>query len=185
MLISILKGLYPQLKNLKSPIICISGNIAYGSQYDFTCIKTMNINNPSNIFIGCTMDTLKNMIEGLISIDTNLLYIPFYIKTISDKMNTVYSYNYKVPVVYGENVRIDESFYEFDTYKSTDGVFLYRFNKYTVSIFKGLLQLAKKDILNVAIYDNGEHDNSFLADFEIWKSKSTCVHVYVKYNKLN
>ena len=184
MLINILKGLFPQLKNLKSPIVCVSGNVAYGSLYDFTSIKTMNINNPYNIFIACTMDTIKNILEGKED-NYSLLYTPFYIKTLSNKMNSVYCYTYKSPVVYGQNVRMDESFYEFDSYKTADGVFLYKFNQYTVSIYKGLLQLTKNDILNVAIYDNGEHDNSFLADFEIWKNKSTCIHVYVKYNKLN
>lgn len=175
------KKIYEQVKKMKSEIICVSGDMSYGADINFIMMKNMPVNNPLNIFIACKLSSLKAVVEGTASV--NILTIPYYLNLFSDKQNLINMIKYNPPTVYKENIRLDESFYEFENYKATTGIFMYRFNNYTVSLYKGLLSLAKKDITELFIYDI--NDYSFLAQFRVWKNKSLYIDHYTIYMKLS
>lgn len=191
--INILEFLFKVSKEVKSPLIYIKGNDLYGTDEQFVYLKHTKIDNMYGInisFVSKDMNTfLKNVdLNEIKFVSQNILYSSFdntleinnmdmimnIERMITSLSNITNSYN---PLLV-ENVRDIQDFENILAYKSADGIGIFRYNHYVMTIYNNLLPIKKADKLDLVIYDL--NNRSFLSNFLI-KRKKQIIEVYIMY----
>lgn len=78
---------------------------------------------------------------------------------------------------------IDTDLEQVKAMRKTDGEIHMYFDKYFVTLFSGLLPMAKADHVFLTIYDNSPKDTTFVAEFEVRKKKFS-TFVFIAYLKI-
>ena len=204
-----LANIYNEAKQLKCSIIVVCGGKIMGTDESMSIFRDMQINDLSiqlaydqsevqkllewceeNIKQWEDIDILDDVqfMEYLKINDTVIrlpkkfyIRIPFYHGRIMQSFSNIAQILMKPPELYLDDVRTDPKFEEIMNYKAGDGVYFYRTNGYTLTLYKTLLSITKKDKIALSIYDNGL---SFLAKYSVIKSKTVTINHYVLYKKV-
>lgn len=192
--INILEFLFKISKEVKSPLIYIKGNDLYGVDEQFVYLKHTVIDNIYGInisFVSNEMNTfLKNVdLNEIKFVGKNILYSSFdntieinnndminNIERMIMSINNMTSYCNNRLVV--NNMREIQEFENILAYKSADGIGIFRYGKYAMTIYNNLLPVKKADKLELTIYDL--NDRSFLSNFSVVRKKSR-IEVYIMY----
>jgi hypothetical protein len=78
---------------------------------------------------------------------------------------------------------VDEELIPLKNVKKTDGEVHIKIGEYFMTLFTGLLPIAKADKVFLTIYDNFTPDSIFIAQFEV-KKKKFSTNVFVAYLKI-
>lgn len=197
------------IKAMKADLVLVKGSMLYGTDNNFTILKTyeMNTTIPIDPFTIITKtlssEFFNSIIDVYIKIDTNInkIYCPAnrgavedYPEMINNKYNNKIdfmvfnlkretSYPFSKPVYLGE-ITNDENFQRFKTIKSGEGADLYipcGNNEYGLYLYSGAIPMVKSDKIYLHIFDLG---TTFIANFHIVKKKDSSVNLYIKYVKL-
>lgn len=99
---------------------------------------------------------------------------PYLLETIYRFTDIVMDCNKRVPS-FQCNLMENEEFIRFLGYKSADGGMMMRFNTFLITLFPGLLNVNKGDIVYLEIYDE-PHTNQFITKFIIDKPKKKIIY---------
>lgn len=113
----------------------------------------------------------------------SLSFDPILLSIASDqyKKTILIKSNFKRMV---NEVLIDDDIVDLKAMRKTDGEYQRIFyDKYFVTLFSGLLPMAKADHVYLTIYDFGTADATFTAEFQVRKKKFT-THVFLAYLKI-
>lgn len=192
--INILEYLFKISKEVKSPLIYIKGNNLYGVDENFVYLKHTIIDNIYGIDIAFKTNDMNAFIKGvdlneIKLVGSNILYSSFdntveinnndmimNIERMIMNINNMTSYcNNKLLV---SNIREIEEFENILAYKSAQGIGIFRYQNYVMTIYNNLLPVKKADKLELMIYNINER--SFLSNFSIIRKKSR-IEVYIMY----
>lgn len=197
------------IKAMKADLVYVKGNTLYGTDNNFTLLKTYILNTviPVSPFTIITKtlssEFFNSIIDVYIKIDTdiNKIYcsanrgaVEDYPEMISTKYNDriesiIANLSRDInppfarPIYFGE-ITNDENFQRFKTIKSGEGADLYipcGNSEYGLYLYSGAIPMVKADRIYLHIFDLG---NTFIANFQIVKKKDSSVNLYIKYVKL-
>lgn len=197
-----LANIHEQAKKLKCAVIVVCGNNILGTDEQMATFTNMIINNELNVqlaYDSSEMDKILAQKDVLIEamkehqeIPDDLEYfeidgvrryirVPFFFANVMKSNANLQQLMLKPPDVLIDNVREDPNFEAIGSYKASDGVYFYRTNGYTLSIYKSLLSITKNDKIKLEIYNHG---SKFLAKFIVEKNKKITINHYVLYGNI-
>lgn len=192
--INILEYLFKVSKEVKSPLVYIKGNDLYGVDEQFVYLKHTKIDNIYGIniaFVSKDMNTfLKNVdLNEIKFVGENILYSSFdntleinnmdMINNIERMAMSIANMTSYCPTkLTVSNMRELEDFENIMTFKSADGIGIFRYQNYVMTLYNNLIPMKKADKLELTIYDLNER--SFLSNFSIVRKKSR-IEVYIMY----
>lgn len=192
--IKILQFLFEVAKLVKSPLVYIKGNDLYGVDEQFVYLKHAKIENEYGISMAFSHQQMNNFLKNvdlneIKFVGENILYSSFdntleinnldlihNIERMINSINGMLTTSFKKVVV--NNIRSIPEFENILTYKSADGIGMFRYDKYVMTLYNNLLPIKKSDKLELNIYDI--NDRSFLSNFSIIRKKAR-IDVYIMY----
>lgn len=192
--IIILEKLLKIAKELKSEYVYIKGNSIYGVDISFIYIKYMEFENEYNINMCFSVTKMTKFLKEVSLneiklINSNILYSSFdntiEINNIS-LINKIESMiininnllNSRQKSISDCDIRGDKGFEYAVESKSADGIGIFKYDNYVMTIFKNLIPLKKSDKVFLSIYNIDS--NMFLSNFTISRRNSK-IEVYVMY----
>lgn len=182
-------------KVLKSDIVYVIGNMIYGTDSSFTYLKQVEYENTLGISLCYVQHDMNNFIKAStldIVYENGMLYSnveqidvtnPVYANNINNLFNAINMISTNPVVHHIDNIRGVEDFECGISLKSTQGIFMYKFNEeYILSIFKNLLPVNKKDAVSITIRDIDNY--RFISRFIISKPKKVNIQVDIVYLKI-
>lgn len=188
-----------EAKILKCPVIYIDNDKIYGTDLDFTFLKTVTfINETSLKQIIYTQNSVSRFIKDIEEIDeviinnynifnktkntfieiNNIKMMQMMIELINNTNNMTQQTFYKF---IKEDLQDKEDFSKIMNAKTDEGTSIYKIDReYMLSIYNNLLPVNKKDKVSLIVYD---HNNLFMANFKVFKKKNVTVDVYILYRK--
>lgn len=198
------------IKAMKADLVYVKGNTLYGTDNNFTILKTyeMNTTIPINPFTIITKTLSSEFYNGIVdvylNIDTeiNKIYCTANRSAVEDYPEMINNnFNYRIEQIiknltadiYNPFVRIetfgditnDDNFQRFKTIKSGEGADLYMpygNSIYSMYLYSGCIPMTKSDRITLRVFDLG---TTFIACFEIDKKKGSFVNLYIRYVKLS
>lgn len=197
------------IKSMKADLVYVKGNTLYGTDNNFTILKTYILDTivPIKPFTIITKtlssEFFNSIVDIYIKIDTdiNKIYctanrsiVEDYpeminnryndrIESIVSNINLSTNSQFTRCIYFGE-ITNDENFQRFKTIKSGEGADLYipcNNTEYSMYLYSGAIPMIKSDKIILNIFDLG---NTFIANFQIIKKKNNIVNLYIKYVKL-
>lgn len=183
---------------LKSDIIIVWHNYIIGTDENVTYFKFIDYNNTDNFHFVYEKNKMKDFIKNVSMMndivelnnnyistqegDTIEVFNPNIINIFLNNFSTLNGVINNYPIDYhNENLKDDDNFNSILDRKTGEGVALYKISKkYMLSLYKNFLPAAKKDKIELYIY-NITCSGKFLAKFIISKPKSIKIRVYVMY----
>ena len=198
------------IKNMKSDLVCIYGNVLIGTDNTMANLKVYRLDIPIPLNPVCIItkelssEFYSNIIDTIIIFDMDeyKIYCPNNKSYADGKnvmltsedivINTINRYNnllqnisnpsYKY-IDFGD-ITNDDNFKYIKDLKSADGAKVYIPSKdstYQMYLYKGALPMNKSDIVNMSIFDNGM---TFITRFTIKKKKLNPIDVFFRFIKI-
>ena len=190
-------NLIDQAKILKTDLIYIIGNTAYGTDFNFFTLKSIVINNPLNYCICCVLNEANTVSKELQKIEGEIAdfgqQIPLengvfniinssFVGKFNNLIQNVLMLMTTNPIkIHEDNIRNDENFERLFSIKSVDGTYIYRKDGYVISLYTNLIGMNKSDKISFDLYDINEF--SFLVNFRVQRTAKKIINIYVMYRK--
>lgn len=189
--------LIDQSKILKTDLIYIIGNTAYGTDFNFFTLKSIVIDNPLNCCICCSLNEANTINKKLQNTEEEIAdfgqYIPLegevfniinnsFIGKFNNLIQNVLMLMTTNPIkIHEDNIRNDENFERLFSFKSVDGTYIYRKDGYIISLYTNLIGMNKADKVSFDLYDI--NDFSFLVNFRVQRTAKKIINIYIMYRK--
>lgn len=201
MLLGEFENIVIESKRLKSDIVYINNDNMYGSDMTFTIIKHTKCRPlPEMIFIVKEWLEFFKLLKSeevdymnmIIDIKNWFImyhgskyyfYSDYPISKINQKLSTINQYLNNYPICSLSDIKSDDNFSQMmdKNYKTSDGAFMYKVQKYCVSMYKTLLGFTAKDNVSLEIFDLGTM--YIMAKYILTTKKDSPVSIYVHYRK--
>lgn len=198
------------MKAMKADLLYVKGNTLYGTDNNFTILKTyvMDITVPIQPFTIITKtlssEFYNSIIDVYINIDTdiNKIYCTSNKAAVMDYDEMINNkYNNRIESIIGNltrdiynplcrseefgDITDDDNFQRFKTIRSADGAELYSPYgniEYSMFLYTGCIPMTKADRIIFNAYNLG---NTFIGQFTILKKKMNPVNLYIRFVKID